>query len=295
MTGFVVDGIERVTLGRRNRLDDMYVLSPFVWRSADGFQLLVRAVPRRDDEPRLKMAEIWFGESADGLHFEMDEAPVIFPGPALDDLDGCEDPTVIVTDAGVHCWYTGWNQAQLTGRLMHAAGPDARRLDKLRRALDSRPPYANPKEATVAPAPDGSWRLFFEYAQDEHSKIAVATSPGIDGPWQVNGPLLAARPDDWDSWHLSTGPVVGAGTDRPVMFYNGATRDAAWRIGWAALDATLIEVVERCDAPIIVPEKLASGASDIAFASAAIEMKEETWLYYSLSDKDLFRARLRRT
>ena len=29
----------------------MYVLSPCVWASGDGYDILIRAVPRRDDEP----------------------------------------------------------------------------------------------------------------------------------------------------------------------------------------------------------------------------------------------------
>jgi hypothetical protein len=82
MIGFEVERIEPVTLACRNRLTGMYTLSPFVWRAEDGtYQVMLRAVPRRDDEPRLKMAEAWHGPSADGLHFEMDVAPVLFPGP----------------------------------------------------------------------------------------------------------------------------------------------------------------------------------------------------------------------
>ena len=95
-SGWDVVSIEPMTLHRANRLADMYVLSPYVWRQDDRFHLLVRAVPARDDEPRLKMSEIWYGVSDDGVEFTMDIAPTIFPGPALIDLDGCEDPTVLV-------------------------------------------------------------------------------------------------------------------------------------------------------------------------------------------------------
>ena len=97
MAGWEVVSVEPMTMHRTNRLANMYVLSPFVWREGELFHLLVRAVPRRDDEPRLKMAEIWHGISGDGRHFEMETAPVLFPGPDLIDLDGCEDPTVHVT------------------------------------------------------------------------------------------------------------------------------------------------------------------------------------------------------
>ena len=107
MSAWEVVEIAPITMHRTNRLANMYVMSPFVWRDGDRFHLLVRAVPRRDDEPRLKMAEIWHGTSDDGLHFAMESAPTLFPGPDLVDLDGCEDPTVHIDGATLRVWYTG--------------------------------------------------------------------------------------------------------------------------------------------------------------------------------------------
>ena len=292
MTGFVVDEVAPLTLARHNRLADMYVLSPFVWKVGRGFEILLRAVPRRDDEPRLKMAEVWWGRSSDGLHFEMADAPVLWGGPDLNDLDGCEDPTVVVDRGRTHVWYTGWNQNQATGRLLYAAGPDARVLAKQRLALDSRPPYANPKEATVARGSDG-WHLLFEYAEDGASKIGRASAADLEGPWQIDGPLFEARRGNWDDWHLSTGPVVGGTGHGPVMFYNGATHDAHWRIGWIELDKTLSRVVSRGDEPLVTPAIVGEGSTDIAFAASAVEKGPAIHLYYSVSDKDMFRATVR--
>ncbi len=294
MKGFEIAAITPITLERHNRLVDMYVLSPFVWRDDDGYEMLLRAVPRRDDNPRLKMAEIWHGRSSDGLHFEMDHAPAIFPGPGLEDLDGCEDPTVVVEGGIVHMWYTGWNHAQQTGRLMYSAGPGAAHLAKQRRVIDSRPPFVNPKEATVVPAKGDGWRLFFEYAQDEASRIGLASAPDLHGPWTIEGPSFERRDDHWDNWHLSTGPIIDADSDRPVMFYNGATRDAHWRIGWVQFDRDYSRVTARCDEPLIEPQMLEDGATDISFAASAIVEDDVVQLYYSLSDKDLHRATLKR-
>ena len=157
--------------------------------------MLLRAVPRRDDEPRLKMAEIWHGVSVDGLHFDMDEAPVLFPGPDLVDLDGCEDPTVAIGDGQVRVWYTGWNQRQETGRLLLARGPDLARLVKAGVALDSRPPFANPKESSVVETATG-WRMLFEYADGGASLIGQADADDPDGPWRdvVQSPLRTLAP-----------------------------------------------------------------------------------------------------
>ena len=292
MTGFVVERVEPMTLARHKRLADMYVLSPFVWKVGRHYELLLRAVPRRDDEPRLKMAEIWWGRSGDGLHFEMADAPVLWGGPDLNDVDGCEDPTVAVNRGRTHVWYTGWNQAQATGRLLYAAGPDAMTLAKQRLALDSAPPFSNPKEATVARGSKG-WRLLFEYAEDDASKIGVASAQSLEGPWTIDGPLMSARSNSWDNWHLSTGPIVAIPGRAPTMFYNGATRDAHWRIGWVELDAALGKAQARCTEPLLTPDVAADGATDIAFAASAVVRGSRIHLYYSVSDKDIFRATVR--
>ena len=295
MPGWQLVSVEPLTMHRTNRLANMYVLSPFVWRDGDLFHLLVRAVPRRDDEPRLKMAEIWHGTSADGRHFEMETAPVIFPGPDLVDLDGCEDPTVHVDDGTLRVWYTGFNEKQKTGRLILARGPDVARLTKAGLAIDSTPDFTNPKEATVAAIGAEGWRMYFEYARDGASLIGQAETDDLDGPWRdIAESPLSPRTDQWDCWHMSPGPVIGEGTPRPTMFYNGATQDAAWRIGWATFDQRLTRIVERCDEPLIVPEpSLGEGESDIAFAASAVEMDDHVLVYFSQSDQDLRCATVR--
>jgi predicted GH43/DUF377 family glycosyl hydrolase len=296
MSAWEVAGIAPITMHRTNRLANMYVLSPFVWLDGDLFHLLVRAVPRRDDEPRLKMAEIWHGTSDDGLHFEMESAPTLFPGPDLVDLDGCEDPTVHVDGATLRVWYTGYNEQQKTGRLMLARGPAVAKLAKAGLAIDSTPAFTNPKEATVVAAGSGGWRIYFEYAANGASLIGQASADDLDGPWDkfAQSPITP-RPDKWDCWHLSAGPIIGEGTKRPTMFYNGATQDATWRIGWATFDKGLTKLVDRCEEPLICPEDaLSEGSTDIAFAASAVERDGKVLLYYSQSDQELRCATIRR-
>lgn len=296
MAGWEVVGVERITMHRTNRLANMYVLSPFVWQEGDLFHLLVRAVPRRDDEPRLKMAEIWHGTSDDGRHFEMENAPTIFPGPDLVDLDGCEDPTVHIDGLTLRVWYTGYNEQQKIGRLLLARGPSVGNLAKAGLAIDSKPGFTNPKEATVVAMGGDSWRMYFEYAQDGASLIGQAATVDLDGPWSDVAPSpIGPREGYWDCWHLSAGPIIGEGTRQPTMFYNGATQDATWRIGWATFDQRLTKVTGRCEEPLIQPGGPHSeGSTDIAFAASAVETDGKVLLYYSESDQDLRCATLRR-
>ena len=104
------------------------------------------------------------------------------------------------------------------------------------------------------------------------------------------------REGGWDNWHLSTGPMLMDRADQPVMFYNGATRDARWRIGWIAFDAKCQRVTDRCVQPLITPPPVDDRtATDIAFAASVIKQGDDIWLYFSLEDRRLARARLRRS
>jgi beta-1,2-mannobiose phosphorylase / 1,2-beta-oligomannan phosphorylase len=103
------------------------------------------------------------------------------------------------------------------------------------------------------------------------------------------------REDSWDNWHLSTGPTLMTDTGHSIMFYNGATQDARWRIGWIAFDRDCTRVIDRCIQPLITPPPVMDRtATDIAFAASVIE-QDGVWLYYSLEDRRLARARLRRS
>jgi predicted GH43/DUF377 family glycosyl hydrolase len=220
----------------------------------------------------------------------MDIAPALFPGPDASDIDGCEDPTVLLHGEQMHVWYTGWNQAQMTGRLLYANGLNAYHLQKSGIALASEFPYENPKEASVALGQDGRWRLFFEFAREHASRIGMATATDPGGPWTIIGEVLEPRAGHFDDWHLSPGPVIRVGSTNPLMFYNGANRQPHWRIGWVMFDVDYRSVVARSAEPLIVPTAVADGGSDIAFAASAIERGNHVELYYSVSDLALYRA-----
>jgi len=294
LLGFAVETSEPLTLDAGPPLSEMYTLSPFVWEDGGRWEMLVRAVPRRDDEPALKIACAYYGVSEDGLRFVMDDAPAIAASPDALDRDGCEDPTVAIWNGTYYVYYTGWNQGKMQGNLLLASGPDPRHLTKRGVYLAATPAVDNPKEATIVSVPDGTWRLFFEYAEGGASKICIASAPSVDGPWTAGASLFTARPDHWDAWHLSTGPMLQSDPDRPVMFYNGATRDAHWRIGWVAFDAEYTRVVDRCDEPLIVPPTPQADYTDIAFAASAVEADDAIFLYYSIADRDMVRAKIRR-
>lgn len=297
MVAYVVEELQHVTLdiaGPEGRLAHDDLMSPFVWTEGADFRLLVRVLPNplRATDPT---GIIWAGDSSDGICFTMRDAPAIEPGSSPDDAGGCEDPTLVQSeDGGYVIFYTGVDARRSQGALMVAEGPSLAELRMQRVLLKAPEGEGNIKEATVARAPDGTFRLFYEYAKDNASRIGLAVGPSLQGPWTVVPDPFTVRADSWDNWHLSTGPIVQREGCDPVMFYNGATADARWRIGWISFSPDFTRITGRGIEPILLPPPARSrDATDIAFAASCLVMGDAIWLYYSLEDKILRRARIR--
>lgn len=298
MVAYVVEELQDVTLdiaGPEGRLANYDLMSPFVWLEDGVFQLLVRVVPRPLG-PHDPTGIIWAGQSSDGVCFTMADRPAITPGKEGDDAGGCEDPTVLREDDGSYLvFYTGVDAARSQGSLLMAKGPDLNDLRRQRVMLEAPPGEGNIKEATLAQGSDGKFRLFYEYARDNASRIGLAVGPGAEGPWTVAPDPFSIREAAWDNWHLSTGPILQIDGHDPVMFYNGATLDARWRIGWVSFNPDFSAVTARGVEPLLIPPPARErSATDIAFAASCVVAGGDVWLYYSLEDSISRRARVSR-
>lgn len=296
LVDFAVEEIQNVFLEGPPALTTRNYMSPYVWREPDGkLGIMMRAVPK-EEAKAADTGMIWAGWSHDGTHFKMLDNPVIKPGPDQQDIGGVEDPTVVrMKDDGYVVYYTGVSADKAHGELCYASGPAIDQLKKSGVALASTKSMGNTKEATVNQTADGHWRLFYEYAADEASRVGLAVGEDVGGPWKEQSTPFMPREDGWDNWHLSTGPMLMNDPDLPVMFYNGATHDARWRIGWIAFDRDVKHVVDRCIQPLVTPPPVADRTgTDIAFAASTIIEDDVIWLYYSLEDSRLARARIKR-
>ncbi len=266
-------------------------MSPFVWREGSAYRIMVRGVPCPLG-PTDPTGLIAGGRSSDGLCFTMEDRLAIAPGPGPDDQGGCEDPTVVVLPNGQYrVFYTGVDASHTQSSMILAAGPELNSLVKTELVLKAPPGEGNIKEATLAQTSSGDWRLFYEYAAREASRIGVAASDYPDGPWSVLPDPFGVREDSWDNWHLSTGPMTIVEGQDPVMFYNGATHDARWRIGWISFDADFTQVTGRGLEPLLLPPPPTKrDATDIAFAASTVMAGDRIALYFSLEDRILRRA-----
>lgn len=297
-TDLNVEEIDEVTIDAHGALRGCELMSPFVWKEEDGhLEMLLRGVRPKQASGEVTGC-IFHGTSSDGLHFDMDEEPVIAPDPDPEapDHGGCEDPTVMKFDGEYVVYYTGVERTGTHGVLLYATGSSMHELKKQGVAHASTPSEGNVKEATIAQTPDGRWRLFYEYAFQQASLIGLAIGDSIKGPWEASEQPFAPRPGRWDNWHLSTGPMLRADPEHPIMIYNGATRDARWRIGWVMFNKDCTKVLDRCIQPLITPPPAEErSGTDIAFAASAIEHGPLCHLYYSVDDRSIFRALVRRS
>ena len=291
MVAYVVEQLEDVELTGGPLPKGMDLMSPFVWREAKRYCIMIRGVPRPLG-PSDPTGIIAGGDSTDGLRFAMDSKLAITPGPDPDDAGGCEDPTVLVMPDGRYLvYYTGVDAPRLQGSMILAEGKDLDSLVKREVVLKAPPGEGNIKEATLAQTSAGDWRLFYEYAADEASRIGMAGGPSPEGPWTVLPDPFGIREDSWDNWHLSTGPMTMIPGRDPVMFYNGATHDARWRIGWISFDPGFTRVTARGIEPMLVPPPpVDREATDIAFAASTVMEGDRIALYFSLEDRKLRRA-----
>ncbi|MBN2973172.1 hypothetical protein JW805_14230 [Roseomonas aeriglobus] len=294
---FNVKAIETVVLDGPPALMTRDLMSPYIWQEPNGrWGIMVRAVVRAG-QAMTDTGVIWSGWSEDGCRFTMLDAPSIVPGPGDHDAGGVEDPTVLRrADGSYIVYYTGVLADMAHGELAYATGPSLDRLEKRGVALASSKSEGNTKEATVEQTVDGHWRLFYEYAADQASRVGLAVGASEVGPWVEQPTPFMPRRDSWDDWHLSTGPLLTTDPDMPVMFYNGATRDARWRIGWVAFDREYTRVVDRGIEPLITPPPPEDRTqTDIAFAASVVVDGAAIWLYYSLEDRKLARALIRQS
>jgi beta-1,2-mannobiose phosphorylase / 1,2-beta-oligomannan phosphorylase len=295
MVAYVVEQIDAVWLIAGQPLRSMDWMSPYVWLGVDNkLWMMMRGVtsPLNYEDPT---GMIWCGYSDDGLTFHMDARPVIDPGPDPLDAGGVEDPTVVQTGDGLMVFYTGVRRDRGQGSMLLAAGPDPYSLTKREVILEAPEGEGNFKEATLLQAPDNSWRLFYECSRDEASRIGMARAAELGAQWTAMAEMVPIREDSWDNWHLSPGPIIQSPGRDPVMFYNGATHDARWRIGWVTFDQSCDCITGRGVEPLLMPPPATERtATDIAFAASAVLQDDgQIHLYYSLEDRLISRAVVR--
>jgi predicted GH43/DUF377 family glycosyl hydrolase len=209
-------------------------------------------------------SRIGLATSADGLHFELDPEPVLFPGDdrwqSFEWPGGCEDPRIVEAPDGTYvCTYTGFDGK--TPHLLVATSPDLRSWTKHGPAFAGtrHAVRASKSGAIVTEACDGRliacqvggtyWMYFGEglmfaatstdlvrWTPFERDVDAGRYMLSDGGRWALErvpghpalAPVLAPRRRRFDSLLVEPGPPAVRTADGIVLIFNGVNH---WQDG----------------------------------------------------------------
>lgn len=247
-----------------------------------------------------KISRIGYAASDDGLHFEMEDWPVLEPIEPYESR-GCEDPRLTRIGLTYYLTYTGYDgkgallclatSTDLRNWTRH--GPVFPDLDTWRTLAwaparrDRRP--RNKAGGIVPVAIDGRWHMYVGEGAIYH-----ATSLDLL-TWSVGDePLIEGRPGTWDADLVEVGaPPVVVG-DRLVMLVNGAriTSIKDLIVDYRCGQVTFARhdpgrILTRDDEPWLAPatpEEKAGLVPNVTFVEGLVRFHDQWLAYYGQSD-----------
>lgn len=264
-----------------------------------------------------RTSRIGYAASADGVNFQYDATPVLYPGNDSESEHevpgGCEDPRVAMTADGTYVMmYTQWNRQ--VPRLAVATSKDLRTWTKhgpvFAKAYDGRFADLASKSASIITKIDGDRQVIAEidgkymmYWGEEFVNVATSDdlvdwTPLLD----ENGNLLKVmtpRDGKFDSSLTECGPPAIITDKGILLLYNGKNadddrRDPAYTAktycgGQALFDAKdPTRLITRLDKPFFVPERDFEKSGQYPEGTVFIEglafYKGDWYLYYGCAD-----------
>ncbi|WP_082391424.1 glycoside hydrolase family 130 protein [Thermococcus sp. EP1] len=218
--------------------------------------------------------------SKDGINFKKYPQPVIYP-TLPEERMGCEDPRIVKINDTYYMTYTAFDGS--TARLAIASSKDLIHWEKHGIVF---PEWPWTKSGAILPVKiNGSYIMFFG-----DWKIWIAYSKDLIH-WKADwkNPILEARLKMFDERLVEPGPPPIL-TDRGILlFYNGASWEKGYSVGWVLLDpSNPYRVIARSDEPIFEPQLLwekVGNVPNVVFAEGLVRYKGKWIMYYGATDK----------
>lgn len=304
--------------GKRVRWEDGDTFNPAAVTYGDKVVMLYRAEDRSGMGIGKRTSRIGYAVSADGIHFEREPAPVLFPdatdSQAANEVPGgCEDPRVAVTEDGRYVMmYTQWNRK--VARLAVATSTDLHHWTKhgpaFAKAYNGRFKDMFSKSASIFTKLKGGrlvitkmkghyWMYWGEQAVNlAWSDDLVNWTPLLD----TKGNLLKVmQPRDgyFDSMLTECGPPAIVTKKGILLLYNGKNRAGArgdkdyaanaYCAGQALFSLSdPTKLIGRLDKPFFSPtmsfEKSGQYPSGTVFIEGLVHHQGRWLLYYGCAD-----------
>ena len=286
--------------GTWHRLTGAPVLSPTGngWQSAGTFNPAV--VTRGDTVVMLYRAQdrqgtsrLGYAESADGIHFNRRDEPVLSPTESYEKNGGVEDPRLVQFGDTYYLTYTGYNKTD--AQLCLATSKDL--IHWVRNGVIIPANQGNwnvkwTKSGAIVPQKiDGKyWMYFLGTSADNKDQGGLAYSEDLlHWTEATKTPALPVRPGRFDSRVAEPGPAPIVTSAGIVLIYNGADDQLVYRTGVAIFDRNdPRKLLWRTDEPIFQPQKdweKVGQVPNVVFVEGMAQQHGRYRFYYGGADK----------
>jgi len=264
-----------------------------------------------------RTSRIGYASSIDGIHFQRNDKPVLFPGndsqKKYEWPGGCEDPRVAVTAEGLYVmFYTQWNRD--VPRLGVATSRDLLHWNKsgpaFMKAFNGKFANSPHKSASILTRLDNGRQViakingkYWMYWGEQHVYAATSDNltdwtPLVDAKGELVQ-LMSPRKGFFDSDLTECGPPAILTDKGILLFYNGKNKSGAssdqryppntYCAGQALFDSKdPSRLITRLDAPFFRPmeafEKTGQYTAGTVFIEGMAWFHNKWYLYYGCAD-----------
>jgi len=264
-----------------------------------------------------RTSRIGYAESTDGLHFDIQNTPVVYPADDAQKANewpgGCEDPRVAKTEDGLYVmFYTQWNRD--VARLAVATSNDLQTWTKhgpaFAKAYNGR--FANnfTKSASIITKMQEGQQViakfgdkYMMYWGEQFVNVATSTDlvnwePMLDEQGELLQ-VMKTRPGYFDSDLTECGPPAIMTDKGIILFYNGKNKAGegadpnytanSYCAGQALFDKNdPTKYITRLDKPFFQPEadfeKSGQYPAGTVFIEGLVNHQGKWFLYYGCAD-----------
>ncbi|KXG74249.1 1,4-beta-mannosyl-N-acetylglucosamine phosphorylase [Fervidicola ferrireducens] len=225
------------------------------------------------------VSSIGYAKSADGIHFERFDEPVLV-GSTEQEAWGIEDPRITKLEGKYYMLYTAFGGRSWEDiRITLVESEDLRNWSGKRILLDE----PNKDAALLAERVKGKYVLFHR----RHPDVWIAYSDDLK-TWYDHRIIMTPRPGFWDSKKIGiAGPPLKL-DEGWLLIYHGVDENHVYRLGAALLDLEdPSKVLARQEEPILEPElewEKHGLVPNVVFSCGACEKDGVIYVYYGAAD-----------
>jgi predicted GH43/DUF377 family glycosyl hydrolase len=290
----------RAPFGSLRRLSDAPILAPRAdgWEAAGTFN---PAVMMRGDkivmlyraQDKAGTSRLGYAESADGIHFQRRDEPVLTPSAPYEKDGGVEDPRLVEFGGIYYLTYTGYNKKD--AQLCLATSNDLIHWNRKGVIIPANKGNWNvkwTKSGAIVPEKIAGkyWMYFLGTSADGRDQAGLASSTDLlHWTEETKTPVLPVRPGHFDSRVAEPGPAPIVSPTEIVLIYNGADDHLVYRTGVAVFDHNdPRKLLWRSDEPMFAPEtdwEKVGQVPNVVFVEGQVRRGNHWLFYYGGADK----------